>query len=65
MTYDLVFNWIPDRKYTLIAFGLTILSLQAWMVVEAVVLYRKIRGIEEPRAELPRHFKKAALASSN
>jgi carbon starvation protein len=65
MTYDLMFNWIPARKYTLIAFGFTILGLQAWMVVEGVMLYRKIRGVEEPRAELPRGFKKPALASGS
>lgn len=64
MTYDLVVNWIPARKYTLIAFGFTILGLQAWMIVEGVMLYRKIRGVEEPRAELPPGFKKRALASS-
>ena len=63
MTYDLIVNWIPARKYPLIAFGFTILGLQAWMIVEGVVLYRKIRGVEEPRAELPPGFKKRALAS--
>jgi carbon starvation protein len=65
MTYDLMVNWIPARKYALIAFGFTILGLQAWMIVEGVVLYRKIRGVEEPRAELPRGFKKSALASGS
>jgi len=63
MTYDLIVNWIPARKYPLIAFGMTILVLQAWMIVEGIVLYRKIRGVEEPRAELPPGFKKPALAS--
>jgi len=63
MTYDLIVNWIPARKYPLIAFGFTILVLQAWMIVEGIVLYRKIRGVEEPRAELPPGFKNRALAS--
>ncbi|TWT78975.1 Carbon starvation protein A [Planctomycetes bacterium CA13] len=40
MTYDLIFNWIPDRSWTLILFGFGILGLQAWMVVEGVSMWR-------------------------
>ncbi len=53
MTYDLIYNWIPQRNYTLIIFGCSILALQAWMTIEAILIYRKIRGIQEPPARLP------------
>jgi carbon starvation protein len=65
MTYDLVNNWIPQRNFTLIAFGLTILGLQAWMVVEAVVIFKKIRGVEEPAAMLPHGFVKPISLDSS
>ncbi len=41
MTFDLVENWWPARDWVLICFGLVILSLQAWMVVEGVLLWRR------------------------
>ncbi len=63
MTYDLIVNWIPQRNYTLIAFGFTILSLQAWMIGEGIVIYRKIHGIAEPLVTLPPHL--AARADAN
>jgi carbon starvation protein len=53
MTYDLINNWIPQRNYTLIAFGMSILALQAWMIFEGILIYRKIGGVEEPPARLP------------
>jgi len=65
MTYDLINNWIPQRNLTLIAFGLTILGLQAWMVVEAFLVFKKIRGVEEPAAKLPPGFVKPISADSS
>ncbi|TVP93907.1 MAG: carbon starvation protein A [Planctomycetaceae bacterium] len=53
MTYDLFNNWIPQRNYTLIAFGFTILGLQGWMVFEGLSVYRRIRGVEEAAAQVP------------
>ncbi len=53
MTYDLINNWIPQRNYTLITFGFAILGLQAWMVVEGILIYRKIGGVEETPAKMP------------
>lgn len=41
MTYDLVENWWPARDWVLISFGIVILSLQAWMVIEGVLLWRR------------------------
>ncbi|TWU37037.1 carbon starvation CstA family protein [Novipirellula artificiosorum] len=48
MTYDLVYNWIPDRNWTLIVFGIGILALQAWMVVEGALMWRNSQGVLEP-----------------
>ncbi|TWT56203.1 carbon starvation CstA family protein [Allorhodopirellula solitaria] len=41
MTFDLIENWWPARDWVLVAFGLSILSLQAWMIVEGVLLWRR------------------------
>jgi carbon starvation protein len=53
MTYDLFYNWIPQGKTVLIAFGIGILALQAWMMMEGILLWRKIYGVEEAPAPLP------------
>ncbi len=53
MTYDLFNNWIPQRNYTLIAFGCGILALQAWMILEAVLIWGRIRGVVETSAPMP------------
>lgn len=54
MTYDLVTKWYPDRNYLLIAFAIAILALQAWIFVEAVLVWKNARGILEPQlAPLP------------
>lgn len=53
MTYDLLNTWIPQRNYILITFGCAILALQAWMTFEAILIYRKIYGVQEPPAQLP------------
>ena len=53
MTYDLFFNWIPNQKYVLIAFGCGILALQAWMMLEGMMLWNRIRGIPEQPAPMP------------
>lgn len=49
MSYDLIVNWIPDKNWTLMAFGIGILALQAWMVVEGAMLWRSARGVLEPQ----------------
>ncbi|EMI29165.1 carbon starvation CstA family protein [Rhodopirellula europaea] len=42
MVFDLVNNWWPQRDYVLIGFGTLVLILQAWMVGEAVSLWRRL-----------------------
>lgn len=41
MTFDLIQNWWPARDWVLVGFGLVILALQTWMVVEGVLLWRR------------------------
>jgi carbon starvation protein len=49
MSYDLLFNWIPQRNYLLVAFGIGILGLQMWIVVEGLLIWRKAKGVLEPQ----------------
>jgi carbon starvation protein len=49
MTYDLVVNWIPHGNILLIAFGVGILALQVWILVEGVLIWKKARGVLEPQ----------------
>ncbi|MEZ6081949.1 MAG: carbon starvation CstA 5TM domain-containing protein [Pirellulaceae bacterium] len=51
MTYDLVNNWIPQGKIVLSTFGIGILVLQAWMFVEAALVWRRAHGVLEPQLE--------------
>jgi carbon starvation protein len=56
MTWDLTQNWWPgsaDGNPLLFAFGLLILGLQAWMVIEGILIFRKSRGVLEPQIEAP------------
>ncbi|MEQ8849530.1 carbon starvation protein A [Botrimarina sp.] len=49
MVHDIATDYWPNRadKWPLLAFGLTILGLQAWMVVEALLIWPKARGVVE------------------
>lgn len=49
MTYDLFYNWLPQKKILLSAFGLGILSLQLWMFIEAALVWKRARGVLEPQ----------------
>jgi carbon starvation protein len=49
MTYDLLVNWIPQGKVLLIAFGFGILALQAWIFIEALLIWKKAHGVLEPQ----------------
>ncbi|MBX3421939.1 MAG: carbon starvation protein A [Pirellulaceae bacterium] len=51
MTYSLVYDWIPQRNWILIAFGSSILALQMWMFLEGVLMWRRARGVLEPQLE--------------
>lgn len=47
MMYDLTMNWIWQRNYILIAFGVGILALQAWITVEVLLVWKRARGVLE------------------
>jgi carbon starvation protein len=44
-------GWLWDEKYLLFAFGVAVMILQIWMVVEALVMFPRTRGLLEE--ELP------------
>ena len=52
ITYDLMFHWIPDGNIVLSSFGLGILALQLWMIIEGVMMWRRARGVLEPPIEV-------------
>ena len=47
MLYDLP-AWIEGRRWVLAGIALATLGLEVWMVVEAALVYRKVRGVPEP-----------------
>ncbi len=49
MSHNLIFKWIPNGEYLLVAFGIGILGLQAWMFLEASLVWRKAHGVLEPQ----------------
>jgi len=42
MTFDLVNNWWPEEDWVLVSFAVGVLGLQAWMVIEALLLWRRL-----------------------
>lgn len=55
MTYSMVNDWYPKRNWLLVGFGSAIMILQAWMVIEALLIWKSARGKLEPQLEpLPR-----------
>jgi len=55
MTHSLATDWLPKGKTLLIAFGFSILALQAWMIVEGLLLLPKVKGkLEQPLPPLPK-----------
>jgi carbon starvation protein len=66
MSYDLIQHWIPERNWTLIAFGIGILALQAWMVIEGALLWKAARGVLEPQLPaLEPALKKVAVGEAS
>lgn len=47
-------GWWPTKNYVLFGFGAMILGLQVWMVIEALLLWPRVRGVlEETLPPLP------------
>ena len=51
ITVQLFNDWIPNNNAILTAFGLTILGLQVWMVVEGLLVWNRCKGVLEPPIE--------------
>lgn len=52
MTYDLINRWIPDGNWLLVCLGTGTMLLQVWMVIEGLLMWRRIQGVlEVPPAE--------------
>lgn len=46
-----IFNqWLPNESYLLIAVGIGTLILEAWMIIEALLLLPRVKGINETDA---------------
>ncbi len=60
MAYQIVTDFVPNEKWPLAAFGIGLLALEAWMIVEGLLVWRAARGVlEKP---LPPLDSGAALA---
>jgi carbon starvation protein len=51
MTYQVLWDFVPNQKWGLAAFGVAILGLEAWMIVEGLATWSRARG--ELEAPLP------------
>ncbi len=60
MTYQIFCDFLPNEKWHLLAFGVVIMGLQAWMVVEAILIWPRAKGVLEEA--LPPLEPKPALA---
>ncbi|MEZ6062169.1 MAG: carbon starvation protein A [Planctomycetaceae bacterium] len=40
-------GWLDSKGWTLVAFGIVILALQAWMVIECLILVPRVKGVLE------------------
>ena len=43
-------SWISQGKWTLVVIGLTTLVLEIWMIVEATLIFPRVKGILEQNA---------------
>lgn len=48
MSYNLLYDWLKTQNWLLVSFGIGILALQLWMIVEGAILWRSARGVLEP-----------------
>ncbi|HEX7009662.1 MAG TPA: carbon starvation protein A [Phycisphaeraceae bacterium] len=46
-------HWWSQGSYVLCGVAVAVLILEAWMLIEAVLLWPRVRGVLEPSAELP------------
>ncbi len=48
-------SWWSDKNWLLLGMGSMTLLLEIWMVVEAILLFPKVKGLAESEAPLPAH----------
>ncbi len=54
MLHQILNDFWPNRSWLLLAFGIAILTLQVWMVVEAILMWPRAKGVlEEALPPLP------------
>ena len=54
MGSELLYKWWPNREFLLCGIAVVSLLLEVWMVIEAILLWPKIRGVSErPLPPLP------------
>lgn len=47
MTYQMAVDFLPNSKWELVAFGIAILALETWMIVEGLLTWRRADGVLE------------------
>ena len=53
MAYSVFTQWLPNEKYMLVAFGLGIMALQAWIIVEGILIFPRAKGVIEESLQAP------------
>lgn len=53
MALQIATDFWPNRSWPLFLFGVAILALQAWMIVEALLMWPKVRGMLEDGSPAP------------
>ena len=55
--------WVQQRNWVLIIIGIATLALEIWMIVEALLLWPKVRGVLEE--QLPGAVQTAQVGGMN
>ena len=53
MAYSVFTQWLPKEKYLLVAFGLGIMALQVWIIVEGILIFPRAKGVIEESLQAP------------
>ena len=55
-------GWLPKQNYLLLSIGLAVMGLQIWMVIEALLIWPRAKGVlEEALPPLPGKKLEAAV----
>ena len=52
---EMTTSWVADRNWLLVGIGIASLALEIWMIIEAMLLMPKVKGLMEEPAPLPAH----------